>query len=373
MLHTKIAVSQNLKQKHHIMEKVKIGITVGDLNGVGLEVILKTLMDKRIPELCTVFIYGSSKAVSYHKNIVGIDFQFNPIKSLDKYMLDKINVVNCWNESVNITLGKATDLSGRYAFKALEAAVEDIKAGFIDAIVTAPINKEAMKMADFPFPGHTEYFTHKFETKESLMLMISEFMRVGVVTGHIALADVSKTITKELIIEKVRILAETLKIDFGIERPTIAVLGLNPHASDNGVIGKEEEKVIRPAILELKKQEIVAMGPYSADGFFGSGQYKKFDGVMAMYHDQGLIPFKALSFNAGVNYTAGLPLIRTSPDHGTAYDIAGKNSADESSFRLALFNAIDIVKNRKTYFGNRENALVRRSDTLQQVEEIIEE
>lgn len=355
------------------MEKIKIGITVGDLNGIGLEVILKTLMDKRIPELCTPFIYGSSKAVSYHKNIVGIDFQFHQVKGADKYMPDKINVVNCWNESVNISLGKATDVSGRYAFKALEIAVAELKEGFIDGIVTAPINKEAMKMADFPFPGHTEYFTQRFETKESLMLMLNESLRVGVVTGHIPLADVPKTITKELIVQKVRILHDSLQIDFGIERPTIAVLGLNPHASDNGVIGNEEEKVIRPAIIELKKNGVVAMGPYPADGFFGSGQYRKFDGVIAMYHDQGLIPFKALSFNAGVNYTAGLPIIRTSPDHGTAYDIAGKNSADESSFRLALFNAIDIVKNRKTYFADRENALVRRSDTLEQIEEIIEE
>ncbi len=353
------------------MSKIRIGITIGDMNGIGLEVILKTLVDERITDLCTPFIYGSSKVVSYHKNIVGIDFKFHPAKLPERYVENKVNVINCWNENVNITLGRATDLGGKYAYRSLEIATDDLKDGLIDALVTAPINKEAMSLAHFPHPGHTEYLAEKFGNGANLMLMVNDTLRVGVATGHIPLERVSASLTHQLLVDKIQIFHHSLKVDFGIERPTIAILGLNPHASDNGVIGDEEQKVIRPVIAEMKANSIMAIGPYPADGFFGSGLFKKFDGVLAMYHDQGLVPFKTLSFNAGVNYTAGLPIVRTSPDHGTAYDLAGKNEADPSSFRQAIFTALDIARNRKLDAEMRANALVKRADKLEQIEETI--
>ena len=245
---------------------------------------------------------------------------------------------------------------------ALDFAVKELKAGNIDALVTAPINKEAMQMANFPFPGHTEFLTQELGNgKESLMLMVSEELRIGVATNHLPLREVAGKVTKELIARKLKTFEETLRIDFGIDRPTIAVLGMNPHAGDGGVLGDEDDRIIRPAIIEAKKHGMLAMGPYPADGFFGAGYYKKFDGILAIYHDQGLIPFKLLAFGSGINYTAGLSAVRTSPDHGTAYDIAGKNEADPDSFREALFMAIEIAKNRKEYYGDRANALVRRS------------
>jgi 4-hydroxythreonine-4-phosphate dehydrogenase len=295
-------------------------------------------------------IYGSSKIVSYHKNIIDTDeFLFNGIPPGEKFRTDRINVVNCWTENVNITLGKASEASGQYAIQSLDQAVQDLKNGVVDALVTAPINKQAMKLAKFPFPGHTEYFTQVFQSGDSLMLMVNDDFRIGLVTNHLPLGEVAAEITKERVATKIRILNESLKVDFGIERPTIGVLGLNPHAGDGGVIGSEEEQVIRPAVIEAKKNGIMAMGPFPADGFFGSAQFKKFDGILAMYHDQALIPFKTLSFGNGVNFTAGLPYIRTSPDHGTAYDIAGKNAADPSSFRQALYLSLDIVRRRKEY------------------------
>lgn len=357
------------------MEKIKIGISIGDINGVGLEVILKALNYSKMTDLCTPIIYGSSKVVSYHKNIVGLDFQFHPTKSIDKLSTDRINVINCWPENVNITLGQANELGGDYAMRSLNAVVSDLQAGFLDGLVTAPINKNAMQMAGFKYPGHTEFLTESFNAPQSLMLMVSDSLRIGLVTNHLPLLEVPKTITRELILEKIRIMHETLSIDFGIEKPTIAVLGLNPHAGDGGVIGTEEEKIIRPAIIQAKKKGMFAMGPFPADGFFGSNQFNKFDGVLAMYHDQGLIPFKALSFGSGVNYTAGLPIVRTSPDHGTAYDIAGTNSADPGSFRKALFTAVDIARNRKEYFELKENALVKKSKqkVIQRADDVVEE
>lgn len=359
------------------MDKLKIGISIGDINGIGLEVILKTVANKKILDYCIPVVYGSSKVVSYHKNIVDVDFQFNSTRSAQHLHDDKVNIVNCWNDSVNITLGKPTDVGGQYAFKALESAVNDLKFGLIDALVTAPINKHAMQMADFPYPGHTEYLTSELgEGKESLMLMVSENLKIGLVTNHLPIREVAATITKELILNKIRILNQTLKVDFGKERPTIAVLGLNPHAGDDGVIGDEEEKLIRPAILEAKDQGIMVMGPYPADGFFGSGQYKKFDGILAMFHDQGLVPFKALSFGQGVNFTAGLGFVRTSPDHGTAYDIAGQNQADPASFREALFLALDVARNRKAYVEDHANPLLRKEHSREEdgaEEEVIEE
>ncbi len=355
------------------MDKLKIGISIGDINGIGLEVILKTLIDERILKLCTPIIYGSSKVVSYHKNIVSLpDFQYQSIRGGDQAEHGKINIVNCWNDSVNITLGKVADIGGQYAFKSLEAAVKDLNAGTIDALVTAPIHKKAMQLAGFPFPGHTEYITQELGGKESLMFLVSDGMKVGLVTNHTPVKDVALQITKGKVLEKIKIMYETLHIDFAIEKPTIAVLGLNPHAGDEGVIGEEEINVIRPAIEEAKKKGVMAFGPFSADGFFGSGQHNKYDGILAMYHDQGLVPFKALSFGTGVNYTAGLAAVRTSPDHGTAFDIAGKNEADPASFRKALFTAIDIARNRKEYIEMRANPLVRNKAKFEE-DEILKE
>lgn len=344
------------------LDKLKIGISIGDINGIGLEVIIKTLANPKIIDFCVPVLYGSSKIVSYHKNIVGIDFPFQQIRNAERVFPDRVNIVNCWQENVNILLGKPTDVSGKYAYMALDFAVKELKAGNIDALVTAPINKEAMQMANFPFPGHTEFLTQELGNgKESLMLMVSEELRIGVATNHLPLREVAGKVTKELIARKLKTFEETLRIDFGVDRPTIAVLGMNPHAGDGGVLGDEDDRIIRPAIIEAKKHGMLAMGPYPADGFFGAGYYKKFDGILAIYHDQGLIPFKLLAFGSGINYTAGLSAVRTSPDHGTAYDIAGKNEADPDSFREALFMAIEIAKNRKEYYADRANALVRRS------------
>ncbi len=338
------------------MEKIKIGISIGDMNGVGLEIILKTLDDRRVREMFLPVIYGSSKIVTYHKNMISLDdFSFAGIAPGEAFKMNQTNVVNCWNEDTKIEIGSVTEQGGRFAGLSLDQATNDLKAGMIDALVTAPIHKKAMQLSGFRFPGHTEFLTHAFDTKESLMLMCSENLRVGLVTNHVPVGEVTALITKERLKHKLSIFNRTLKIDFGIERPTIAVLGLNPHAGDGGVIGEEEEKTIRPLIIEAKKQGIGAMGPYPADGFFGNGLYKKFDGVLAMYHDQGLVPFKALSFGNGVNFTAGLEGIRTSPDHGTAHDIAGKGMANPTSFRNAIFLALDIARQRKSYYDMHQN------------------
>jgi 4-phospho-D-threonate 3-dehydrogenase / 4-phospho-D-erythronate 3-dehydrogenase len=357
------------------MQKLKIGITIGDMNGIGLEVILKTVADERILKHFIPIIYGSSKVVSYHKNIVQVDFPFANINSATAAEPGKVNVVNCWQDNVNITVGKLSEAGGMYAYKALEIATAELKKGDIDALVTAPIHKKAMQMAGFPFPGHTEYFTQEFGVKESIMLMVNDNLRVGLVTNHLPLSKVAENITRERILQKIKILDETLKIDFFIEKPTIAVLGLNPHAGDGGAIGHEEENIILPAIEQAKEQGILAMGPYPADGFFGNAKHLKFNAILAMYHDQGLIPFKALSFGDGVNYTAGLPFVRTSPDHGTAFDIAGMNLADPSSFRKALFMAVDIAKNREQYSIMSANPLKTRSAKLKMGEDeiIVEE
>ena len=346
-----------------------LGITTGDINGIGLEVILKALSHSKILNICVPVIYGSSKVVSYHKNIVSLDdFFFQSQRDAHRLDYDKANVVNCWNDSVNITLGKPTDAGGKYAQLSLEAAVKDLKHGLIDAIVTAPIHKKSMQLAGFRHVGHTEYLTAEFGASDSLMLMASDSLRIGLVTAHLPLKDVPGVLTKESIINKLRLFNDSLKMDFGFERPNIAVLGLNPHAGEEGMLGDEEETTIRPAVIECKKKGIMAFGPFAADGFFGSGQYNKFDGVLAMYHDQGLIPFKALTFGKGVNFTAGLSCIRTSPDHGTAFDLAGTNAADPSSFLHAMFLAIDIYRNRKEYIELRANA-VRRVETEEEAHE----
>ncbi len=367
-----------MEQTNERLDKPRIGISIGDINGIGLEVILKTLAIPEVINFCIPVVYGSSKVISYHKNIVGVEFAYHQLRGAERLMPDRVNVVNCWQENVNITLGKASDISGKYAFKSLEAAVKDLKAGQIDGLVTAPINKEAMNMAGFPFPGHTEYLAQELSNGESLMLMVSEDLRIGIATNHTQLKLVSSKITKEFVARKIRVFEESLRIDFGIGRPTIAVLGLNPHAGDGGVLGEEDDKFIRPAVIECKKNGIITTGPFPADGFFGSGEYKKYDGILAMYHDQGLIPFKLLTFGSGINFTAGLKGVRTSPDHGTAYAIAGQNEADPTSFRDALFAAIDIARSRREYFDDHANALVKRSnirseDENEPVEEVVEE
>jgi 4-hydroxythreonine-4-phosphate dehydrogenase len=351
------------------MEKIKIGITIGDINGIGPEVVLKTLKDERILNYCTPIIYGSSKVVSYHKNILEENeaIQYHTVRQADEAIDGKINVLNCWQDNVNITLGKATEVGGKCAFLALEQATKDLRDGAIDALVTAPINKHAMQLAEFPFPGHTEYLTEQLGAGESLMMLVSDALRVALVTNHLPLKDVAKSITKNLIVEKIQILNESLKIDFGIDKPKIAVLGLNPHAGDEGVLGTEEEDIIRPAIIEMKKKGLFVMGPFAADGLFGAQHATKFDAVLAMYHDQGLAPFKALSFSNGINYTAGLGFVRTSPDHGTGYDLVGNNQADPSSFRQALFLAKDIVENRWEYLDDSENALKRTERSSEDV------
>lgn len=360
------------------MSNITIGITCGDINGIGLEVILKALAMKKAGQAFKMIIYGSTKVVAYHKNIITQDnIQFYSIQSPSEALPDRINIINCWPDNVNITLGKPTDLGGKCAMQALDRAVKDLKSGEIDALVTAPINKKAMQLAGFPFIGHTEYLSSELKAKESLMLMVSDNLRIGLVTNHLPLREVAAAVTKEKVLRKIRILAETLRIDFDIQKPTIAVLGLNPHAGDEGAIGDEDDKIVRPAIEEAKEKGVLAFGPFPADGFFGSGQYHKFDGILAMYHDQGLVPFKALSFGAGVNYTAGLSSVRTSPDHGTAYDIAGKGEADESSIIRALYLAADIVRNRNEYLEMHANSLERRKQKTLMSEtgedEVIEE
>jgi 4-hydroxythreonine-4-phosphate dehydrogenase len=330
------------------MNKLIIGITHGDINGIGYEVILKTLADNRTYENFTPVIYGSSKVAAFYKKHLDIQgININVINNISEVQAKKINLVNCVDYDVKVDLGISTPEAGKASLIAIERATEDLEKGKIHAVVTAPINKKNIQSDEFKFPGHTEYFEQKFKAQNpALMLLVNDVMRVAVVTGHVPLKEVTQKITKELILEKLRVLSQTLKKDFSIVRPRIAVLGLNPHAGDGGVIGKEDTEIIIPVIKEAENEGIVCVGPYPADGFFGSGNFKKFDGILAMYHDQGLIPFKTIAMETGVNFTAGIKTIRTSPDHGTAYDIAGKNIASEESFRQALFLAYDIYQNR---------------------------
>ncbi|MBW6480581.1 MAG: 4-hydroxythreonine-4-phosphate dehydrogenase PdxA [Bacteroidales bacterium] len=343
------------------MEKIKplrIGITHGDVNSISYEVILKSLQDSRIFEYFTPVLYGSSKVASYHRKALNMaEIAFNVIRSADQAEDEKINLVNVITQEVKVELGQSTDVAGKAAWMALEAATVDLGAGRIDALVTGPINKQNIQSKDFNFPGHTEYLAGKFETRDYLMLMVNDTMRIGVITGHIALREVPGRITEELILQKIRIMNNSLVRDFGIRKPKIAVLGLNPHAGDKGVLGIEEETVIIPAIQKAFEMGMMAFGPYPADGFFGSSSFSGFDGVLAMYHDQGLIPFKSMAFQTGVNITAGLPVVRTSPAHGTAYELAGKNIASADSFREAIYLAIDVVKNRRLYDEINSNPL----------------
>ncbi len=340
-------------------EKIIIGITHGDINGIGYEVMLKTLIDAKSFENIVHVIYGSSKVAAFYRKIFDIQgLSFNQVNSINEIHHKKINLINCVDDEIKVDPGKVTEEAGKAAFLALEKATADLKSGAIHALVTAPINKKNIQSESFNFPGHTEYLSEKFSDQSTpLMLMINDVMRVAVVTGHIPVNEISTKVTSDLIVEKLRVLNQSLKKDFRIIKPRIAVLGLNPHAGDEGVIGDEESVIIIPAMKEAESQGILCFGPYPADGFFGSGQFDKFDAVLAMYHDQGLIPFKAISMDNGVNYTAGLPVIRTSPAHGTGYDIAGKNIASEESFRQAVYAAYDIYKNRQWYDEINANPL----------------
>lgn len=342
------------------MEKrVKIGITHGDINGIGYEVILKTLAEPRVLENIVPVIYGSSKVAAFYRKSLDIQgININQINHASEAQAKKINLINCGSDDLKVELGKSTPEAGKSAFDALEKATADLDKGDIHALVTAPINKKNIQTDEFKFPGHTEYLEEKLGNgAKALMLMATDSLRVAVQTGHIPIEKVPSAITAEKIVETLNILNQTLKEDFTVIRPRIAVLGLNPHAGDEGVIGKEDMEVIRPAIIEADKKGIICFGPIPADGFFGSGEFQKYDAVLAMYHDQGLIPFKTLAAGQGVNYTAGLPVIRTSPAHGTAYSLAGKNEADESSFRDALFMAYDIYLRRETYKEINSNPL----------------
>ncbi|MFV0344828.1 MAG: 4-hydroxythreonine-4-phosphate dehydrogenase PdxA [Bacteroidales bacterium] len=331
-------------------KKIRVGITPGDINGIGYEVVLKTLEDTRLLELCTPIIYGSSKVASYFKDVLDYkQIYINSINSANYSDSNKINLVNVNDATIKVELGKMTEDGGKASFESLESAVSDLKSGLIDVVVTAPISKENIQRSGFKYSGHTEYFADSFGSRSFTMLMVSNSLKIGFVTSHVPLKDVSELISKDLIKEKLQILSDTLLRDFAKRKGRIAVLSLNPHCGENGVLGSEEQEIIIPAIKEAANMGINVHGPYAADGFFGSAVYKKFDAVLAMYHDQGLPVFKLLDFESGVNYTAGLEIIRTSPVHGTAFDKAGKNEADESSFRSALYLAIDIHRNRAVY------------------------
>ncbi len=359
-------------------KRIKIGITHGDINGIGYEVILKTFSDPLMLELCTPVVYGSPKVAAYHRKALELPTNFGIIASASEAAHNKLNVVNCTDDEVKVEFSKPTTESGTAALQALEKALEEYKEGLIDVLVTAPINKHTIQSETFTFPGHTEYIEERVGGgSKALMILLKEDFRVALVTGHIPVREIASTITVDLIKEKLSIFNESLKKDFGIEAPRIAVLALNPHAGDKGLIGKEEEEIIIPAMQEMTAKGIQCFGPYPADGFMGSGNYTHFDGILAMYHDQGLAPFKALAMDEGVNYTAGLPIVRTSPAHGTAYDIAGQGIAAEDSFRQAIYVAIDVFRSRnhekairmnplrKQYYEKRDDSDKLRLDTVE--------
>lgn len=330
-------------------QPLRVGISCGDLNGIGLEVVLKCFEDVRMLAELTPVLYCSAKVVSHHRKALGLEeVQFNRVNDAREAIPRKFNLVNLWEEDVAVDLGKPSGALASYAVKSLETAAQDLASGKVDVLVTAPIDKHSMEQAGFAFPGHTEFLQQMAGSdSEVLMLLVGEGLRVGTVTGHIPLNEVAAAVTVERIMSKARLMHQSLQRDFGIPAPRIAVLGLNPHAGDGGTLGSEDRERIAPAVRRLQEEGILAMGPYAADGFFGSGGYTHFDGVLAMYHDQGLAPFKALSFGHGVNFTAGLPIVRTSPDHGTGLDIAGQGLADPGSFRAAVWAAADILRNRE--------------------------
>lgn len=344
-------------------ENVIVGISIGDLNGIGSEVILKTFEDTRMMEMCTPVIFGNVKVLSFVKKTFDLTCNLHGIDSLDQLVIGKINVLNVWRESVNIEFGKNDETVGAYAIKSFTEAVAALKERKIDVLVTAPINKYNIQSEDFKFPGHTDYLDKELEG-DALMLMVQDTLRVGLLTDHIPVNEISAHLTEALIRKKLTTVNNSLKQDFGINKPKIALLGVNPHSGDNGVIGKEDDAVVKPALKKLFEEGVLVFGPYSADSFFGSGQYEKYDAVIAAYHDQGLIPFKTLAFGGGVNYTAGLEAVRTSPDHGTAYDIAGKGLADFNSFKEAVYMALDIFNAREQYAEITKNPLKIREKQL---------
>ena len=355
--------------------KIRVGITHGDINGIGYEVILKSFSDPAMLELCTPIVYGSPKVATYHRKAMDIQTSFTIINNADDAQDDKLNILSCTEDELKVELTKATAEAGKAALDALERALKDYREGNIDVLVTAPINKHTIQSDSFHFPGHTEYIEERVgDNNKALMILLKDDFRVALVTGHIPVKDIATTITKELIMEKMEIFHRSLKQDFGIDCPRIAVFSLNPHAGDNGVIGTEEAEVIIPAMKEMIAKGVQCFGPYPADGFMGSGNFCHFDGILAMYHDQGLAPFKALAMDEGVNFTAGLPIVRTSPAHGTAYDIAGQGIASESSFRQAIYLALDVYRNRmmeaeiharplrKQYYEKRDDSDILKLD-----------
>jgi len=341
-----------------IQDKIVVGISQGDINGISYEVIIKALMDPRMYDFSVPVVYGSAKVAAYHRKALNIaNFSFNNVRGADEANVKRANIVNCLDDNIRVELGKSTQIAGEASYLSLQTAVKDLRDKKLDVLVTGPINKDNIQSEEFKFPGHTEYLTKEFGANDSLMLMISENLKVGVVTGHIPISQVPQAITEDSILKKLRIMNKSLIQDFRIRKPKIAVLGLNPHAGDNSLLGREEVDIIIPAIEKAKYEKIMAFGPYPADGFFGSDSFKKFDAILAMYHDQGLVPFKALAFGTGVNYTAGLSIIRTSPGHGTAYELAGLNQASEDSFRNAIYLACDIFRNRTEYLEISKNPL----------------
>jgi 4-hydroxythreonine-4-phosphate dehydrogenase len=346
------------------LQRPVIGVSIGDLNGIGTELAIKTFSDSRLLEICTPILFASNKLINfYRKSIPDSTFNYQHIKDLSRPFHKQVNLYNCWEEEVSINPGQLTDAGGAYAVKSLVAAVDALKDKKIEGLVTAPIHKKNIQSPDFSFAGHTPYLKQAFGMKDVLMLMSSDNFRVGLVTEHVPVSEIVKYITRESILSKLNILKESLIRDFGIDKPRIAVLGLNPHAGDEGLIGREEEDIIKPAIKDAKHNMLV-YGPYSADAFFARNQQTKFDAVLAMYHDQGLIPFKSLAFGEGINFTAGLPAVRTSPDHGTAFDIAGKNKADAGSFLAAVYGTLDIVQKRREFTENHKNPLKKMGSVV---------
>lgn len=356
--------------------KPVIGISCGDINGIGIELILKTFSDNRILEHCTPVIFASNKVINfYRKTMPELNLNFSTIKEFNRINHKQVNLFTCWEEDIQVTPGQLTDEGGKYAVLSLQTAVAALKQKQIDGLVTAPIHKKNIQSADFNFTGHTPYLKQMFGVNDVVMMLCAGDFRVALVTEHVPVGEVAKHITKEKILSKLYLINQSLQKDFGIEKPKIAVLGLNPHAGDEGLIGNEEETIIKPAIKEAKNNNILVVGPYSADAFFARRSFERFDAVLAMYHDQGLIPFKTLASGEGVNFTAGLPAIRTSPDHGVAFDIAGKDKADNASFLTALFECIDILNRRNGFLDSRKNPLRKMTPAIlaNAKDEIIEE
>ena len=345
--------------------KPVIGVSTGDINGIGIELIIKVFSDSRILDICTPVIFGNNKVINfYRKSLPEINMNFTSIKETGRVNHKQLNLFNCWEEEVNVMPGIMNEIGGKYAVKSLTAATQALKEGKIDGLVTGPVHKKNIQSAEFNYTGHTPYFKNLFGAQDVAMFMIAENMRVALLTEHVPVKDIAPHITRENIISKLQVINNSLKRDFCITKPRIAVLALNPHAGDEGLIGKEEEEIIKPAVKEAKQRDIFCFGPYSADAFFARGQHEKFDGVLAMYHDQGLIPFKSMAIGEGVNFTAGIRGVRTSPDHGVAFDIAGKGKADESSFREAVYKCIDIINFRKEYDGQTSNPLKKMSSRI---------